>query len=65
MYLLHKLSHALLEDKYVPAYRREDKRNRRFRNTTWNVSRRLMSPLPFCISIMPITEQLNNSIQDM
>ena len=34
--------HELMEDKYVRAYRREDNRNSRFRNTTWNNSRRLI-----------------------
>ena len=38
-------NHELLEDKYAPTYRSEDNRNRRFRNirnTTWNISCRLI-----------------------
>ena len=36
-----KKNFELMEDKYAPTYRGEDNRNRRFRNTTWIVSRTL------------------------
>jgi hypothetical protein len=35
-------NHELLKDKYAPTYRKEANRNRRYRNTAWNISRKLI-----------------------
>jgi len=43
----------------VPTYRREDNRNRRFRNTTWNISRRLIITTVILHYLNPLTQQLN------
>jgi hypothetical protein len=51
-------NHELPEDKYAPTYRREVNRSRIFRNTTRNISRRLIITTA-SISLIPLTEQLN------
>ena len=43
----------------MPTYRREDNRNRRFRNTTWNISRRLIITTVILHYLNPLTQQLN------
>jgi hypothetical protein len=51
----------LLEDKYAPAYRREADKKKVYKNTTWNLSRRLICHhCYFAVASSPLTERLNN-----